>query len=199
MVKNEQIRQESKNQSELIAKQKVKEQKDKDKKLAEQRAQAELEALKASGALKAAEQKRLQARHRNAVEAHIQVVEKEAALLLDKDPENTGPLLSLYPSLDNYMKEKLKEGWELDSFSVEISDFGLGNFRGRMIETFITDINFRLKNRMLGEYSTSCARVAIIDDLEFDMLREPEFKSCKEGSMNTYKKKLNFQSTWLVQ
>ena len=141
----------------------------------------------------------MQARHRNAVEAHIQVVEKEAALLLDKDPENTGPMLSLYPSLDNYMKEKLKEGWELDSFSVEISDFGLGNFRGRMIETFITDINFRLKNRMLGEYSPSCARVAIIDDLEFDMLREPEFKSCKEGSMNTYKQKLNFQSTWLVQ
>ena len=199
MVKNEQLRQESKNQSELIAMQKVKEQKDKDKKLAEQRAQAELEALKASGVLKAAEQKRLQARHRNAVEAHIQVVEKEAALLLDKDPENTGPMLSLYPSLDNYMKDKLKEGWELDSFSVEISDFGLGNFRGRMIETFITDINFRLKNRVLGEYSPSCARVAIIDDLEFDMLREPEFKSCKEGSMNTYKQKLNFQSTWLVQ
>ncbi|MDB4846902.1 hypothetical protein OAI02_00215 [Candidatus Pseudothioglobus singularis] len=199
MVKNEQLRQESKNQSELIAMQKVKEQKDKDKKLAEQRAQAELEALKASGALKAAEQKRLQARHRNAVEAHIQVVEKEAALLLDKDPENTGPMLSLYPSLDNYMKDKLKEGWELDSFSVEISDFGLGNFRGRMIETFITDINFRLKNRVLGEYSPSCARVAIIDDLEFDMLREPELESCKEGSMNTYKQKLNFQSTWLVQ
>ena len=79
---------------------------------------------------KAAEQKRLQARHRNTVEAHVQVLEKEAVLLLDQDPDNTGPMLSLYPSLVNLMKDKLKEGWELDSFSVEINDFGLGNFRG---------------------------------------------------------------------
>ena len=198
-VKNEQLRQEGKNQSELIAKQKVKEQKDKDRKLAEQRAQSELEELKASGVLKAAEQKRLQARHRNTVEAHVQVLEKEAALLLDKDPDNTGPMLSQYPSLVDYMKDKLKEGWELDDFSVEINDFGLGNFRGRMIDTFITDINFRLKNRVLGEYDDRCARVAIIDDLEFDMLREPAFESCKSGSMSTYKQKLDFQSTWLVK
>jgi hypothetical protein len=198
-VKNEQLRQEGKNQSELIAKQKVKEQKDKDRKLAEQRAQSELEELKASGVLKAAEQKRLQARHRNSVEAHVQVLEKEAALLLDKDPDNTGPMLSQYPSLVSYMKDKLKEGWELDEFSVEINDFGLGNFRGRMIDTFITDINFRLKNRVLGEYDDRCARVAIIDDLEFDMLREPAFESCKSGSMSTYKQKLDFQSTWLVK
>ena len=84
-------------------------------------------------------------------------------------------------------------------FSVEINDFGLGNFRGRMIDTFITDINFRLKNRVLGEYDDRCARVAIIDDLEFDMLREPAFESCKSGSMSTYKQKLDFQSTWLVK
>ena len=198
-VKNEQLRQESKNQSALIAAQKVKEQKDKDRKLAEQRAQAELEELKASGVLKAAEQKRLQARHRNTVEAHVQVLEKEAVLLLDKDPDNTGPMLSLYPSLVNLMKDKLKEGWELDSFSVEINDFGLGNFRGRMIDTFITDIKFRLKNNDLGEYDERCNRVAIIDDLEFDRLREPEVESCKEGSMNSYKQKLDFQSNWLVQ
>ena len=97
------------------------------------------------------------------------------------------------------MKDKLKEGWELDNFSVEINDFGLGKYRSRYIDTFITDINFRLKNRVLGEYSQKCARVAIIDDLEFDMLREPEFESCNEGSMNTYKQKLDFQSNWLVQ
>ena len=60
-------------------------------------------------------------------------------------------------------------------------------------------------NRVLGEYDSRCARVAIIDDLEFDMLREPKAiltsknKSCKKGSMNTYKQKLDFQSNWLVQ
>ena len=84
MVKNEQARQESKNQSVLIAAQKIKEQKDRDKKLAELRAEADLAALKASGVLKAEEQKQLQKRHRNTVKAHVQTLEKEAKLLLDK-------------------------------------------------------------------------------------------------------------------
>ena len=199
MVKKEQLRQEGKEQSELIEDQKAKEQKDKAKELARLRAEAELKALKASGVLKVAEQKRLQARNRNDVEAHVQLIEKEAKLLLDKDPSNTGPVLSLYPSLVDFMNKKLKEGWELDNFSVEINDYGLGSFRNRMIETFITDINFKLKNRVLGEYELSCARVAIIDDQEFEMLREPKLGGCKPGSLDSYKKKLDFQSNWLVQ
>ena len=207
MVKTEQARQEGKNQSELIAKQKVKEQKDKDKKLAELRAQSELEELKASGVIKAAQQKQLQATWRNVVEAHTQVLEKEVAQLLDKDPNNTikehmalvGPRMSQYPTLVDSIEGKLKEGWELVSLSIEINDFGLGKYRNRLINTFIADINYKLRNNDLGEYSPNCSRVAIIDDLEFSRLREPEIKSCDEGSMNTYKQKIDFQSTWLVK
>ena len=207
MVKTEQARQEGKNQSELIAKQKVKEQKDKDKKLAELRAQSELEELKASGVIKAAQQKQLQATWRNVVEAHTQVLEKEVAQLLDKDPNNTikehmalvGPRMSQYPTLVDSIEGKLKEGWELVSLSIEINDFGLGKYRNRLINTFIADINYKLRNIDLGEYSPNCSRVAIIDDLEFSRLREPEIKSCDEGSMNTYKQKIDFQSTWLVK
>ena len=207
MVKTEQARQEGKNQSELIAKQKVKEQKDKDKKLAELRALSEFEELKASGVIKAAQQKQLQATWRNVVEAHTQVLEKEVAQLLDKNPNNTikehmalvGPRMSQYPSLVDSIEGKLKEGWELVSLSIEINDFGLGKYRNRLINTFIADINYKLRNNDLGEYSPNCSRVAIIDDLEFSRLREPEIKSCDEGSMNTYKQKIDFQSTWLVQ
>ena len=207
MVKNEQLRQEGKEQSELIEDQKAKEQKDKVKELARLRAEAEQEALKASGVLKVAEQKRLQARHRNTVEAHVQLIEKEAKLLLDKDPSNTikehmalvGPLLSKYPNLINYIEDQFKESWELVSFSVEINDFGLGSYRSRMIETFITEIDFKLKNNDLGEYSEKCYRVGIIDDKEFNRLREPKLAGCKPGSLDSYKKRLNFQSNWLVQ
>jgi len=199
MVKNEQSRQESKNQSALIAAQKVKEQKDKDRKLAELRAESDLAALKASGVLKAEQQKQLQKRNRNIVKSHLQSIEKEAVLLLDKDPDNTGPMLSLYPSLVDFMNDKLKEGWELSSFNVEINDYGLSNYRERIIETFITDINFTLKNRVLGEYDPRCARVAIINDKEFDRLREPMLGKCEPGSLDSYKKKLDFQSDWIVR
>jgi hypothetical protein len=157
--------------------------------------------------LKAEEQKRLQARHRNTVEAHVQLLEKEVALLLDKDSNKTikehmalvGPMLSQYPSLVGFIEDQFKEGWELDRFSVEINDYGLGNFRNRMIETFITDINYRLKNNDLGEYSPRCVRVAIIDDKEFDRLREPMLSNCEPGSLNSYKQKLDFQSNWIVK
>ena len=208
MVKNEQLRQEGKEQSELIEGQKVKEQKEKAKELARLRAEAELEELKASGILKAQEQIRLQARHRNTVEAHIQLLEKEVKLLLDKDPEYTinehmdlvGPIMSLYPGLVNYIKNKFKESWELSKLeSVKINDFGLGSYRGRMIDTFMTDITFKLMNRSLGEYETTCARVAIIDDKEFEMLREPKLVNCELGSLDSYKKKLDFQSNWIVK
>ena len=38
-----------------------------------------------------------------------------------------------------------------------------------------------------------------IDDKEFDMLREPELGACKPGSLDSYKKKLDFQSSWIVE
>ena len=199
MVKNEQLRQESKNQSALIEAQKRKEQKDKDKKLAELRAESDLAALEASGVLKAEQQKELQKRNRNIVKSHLQLIKKEAVLLLDKDPDNTGPMMSLYPSLLGFIEDQFKEGWELSSFNVEINDYGLSNYRNRIIETFITDINFTLKNRVLGEYDPRCARVAIINDKEFEMLREPELAGCEPGSLDSYKKKLDFQSSWIVQ
>jgi len=210
-VNNEQLRQENRKQSALINAQKRKEQIDKDKELARLREEADLAALKASGILKAEQQKELRKRYRNVIEAHLQKIEKETALLLDKDTNNTikehmalvGPMLSLYPSLLGFIEDRFKESWELDKFSIEINDYGLGNYRNRMIETFITDIDFTLKNRVLGEYDRSCARVAIIDDKEFDMLREPELKiykgACKPGSLDSYKKKLDFQSSWIVE
>jgi len=192
MVKKEQLRQDSKEQSEMIEDQKVKEQMDKDQKLAELRAEAD-------GIIKKEQQDRLRKLNRNIVKSHVQLVKKEAALWLDEDPENTGKMLSLYPSLESFIKKKLKESWELDKLDTEISDYGLSDFRNRIIESFITDINFTLKNRTLGEYEDFCVRVAILDDKEFEVLREPKMSDCSPGSMDSYKKRLDFQSSWVVR
>ena len=85
----------------------------------------------------------------------------------------------------------------------------------RKIVTFITDIDFRLMNRDLGEYESMCFRLAIIADSEFSRWREPEAAVCKtnddndlspeelhekyKNALDTYKKRLNFQSAWVVQ
>ena len=192
MVKNEQIRQESIKQSALIETQKRKEKIEKDKKLAKIRAEAD-------DVLKKEQQERLRKLNRNIVKAHVQLVEREAKLWLDQDPSNTGDMLSLYPELTTFMRQKLKESWELDKLNVEINDYGFSVYRDRVIEAFMTDISFKLKNRTLGEYEDFCVRTAILVDKEFDMLREPEYRKCELGSMNSYKQKLDFQSNWVVQ
>ena len=191
-VKNEQVRQEGKKQAALIDTQKRKEELEKQKTLAALRAEAD-------GIVKKEQQERLRKLNRNIVKAHVQTVRKEANLLLDKDSSNTGEMLSLYPELIIFMEKKLKESWELEKLSVEINDYGLSDYRERIIETFITDINFKLKNRVLGEYEDFCARVAILDDKEFNVYREPKLAVCESSSLDSYKKKLDFQSSWIVQ
>ena len=192
MVESEQIRQESKLKTQSVANQKIKEQLDKDKKLAELRAEAD-------GVVKKEQQDRLRKLNRNIVKSHVLFVKKEATLWLDEDPENTGEMLKLYPELTSFMKRKLKENWKLEKFSVEIDDYGLSDYRDRIIETFFTDIKFTLVNRELGEYEDFCTRVAILDDKEFDILREPNIEECLPGSMTNYKSRLDFQSSWIVE
>ena len=175
-----------------VNKQKIKEQIEKDQKLADLRAEAD-------GVAKKEEQKRLRKLNRNIVKSHVQFVSKEAKLWLDDDSENTGEMLNLYPELVKFMNKKLKERWKLDSFEVIINDYGLSNFRDRIIETFITDIQFTLKNNDLGEYEDFCTRIAILDDKEFNRLREPKAVSCQPGELKSYKLKRDFQSSWVVQ
>ena len=53
-------------------------------------------------------------------------------------------------------------------------------------------------NRDIGEYQDNCFRLRILD-AEFDRKREPEINNCSEGSMEFYKKRINFSSEWLIQ
>ncbi len=152
--------------------QKKKEQLEKEKKLKEER-------LKAEGILKAQEQKALRDRNRVVVEAHIELIENELKILFNKDKFKETWLYESYPDFGKLMDKKFKEKWELDQSSVSINDYGLSDYKGRKIATFITDINFRLMNRDLGEYETMCIRLAIIADSEFSRWREPEAAVCK--------------------
>ena len=140
---------------------------------------------------------------------------KYTKLLFDKDKFKDTWLYESYPDLGKLMDKKFKEKWELDQSSVTINDYGLSDYKGRKIATFITDIDFRLMNRDLGEYESMCFRLAIIADSEFSRWREPEAAVCKtdddknltteelyakyKHALDTYKKRLNFQTAWVVE
>ena len=207
-VADEQERQENKEKGLLIDLQKKKEQIEKEKKLEQER-------LKADGILKAQEQQALRDRNRVVVEAHIELIENEIKLLFNKDTLKDTWLYESYPDLGKLIEKKFKEKWELDDSNITIKDYGLSDYKGRKIATYITDVNFRLKNNDLGEYESLCVSLAIIDDREFNRWREPEAAVCRtnddinlteeelyekyKNSFDIYKKRLNFQSAWIVE
>ena len=182
----------------------------------ESEAKLNQELLKAEGILQAQEQEALRKRSSNIVEAHIKTMKKETKLLFNSDTYKDTWVYESYPDLGKFMDKKFKEGWEVSESKVSINDFGLSEYKGRKIETFMTDINFKLMNRDLGDYLRLCFSIAIINDSEFDRWREPEYASCwseeldkdlseddlkakYKNSFNSYKRGLNFESLWFAK
>ncbi|MDB9776553.1 peptidoglycan-binding protein [Alphaproteobacteria bacterium] len=182
----------------------------------ESEAKLNQELLKAEGILQAQEQEALRKRSSNIVEAHIKTMKKETKLLFNSDTYKDTWVYESYPLLGNFMDKKFKEGWEVSESKVSINDFGLSEYKGRKIETFMTDINFKLMNRDLGDYLRICFSIAIINDSEFDRWREPEWALCwseeldkdlseddlkakYKNSFNSYKRGLNFESLWFAK
>ena len=182
----------------------------------ESEAKLNQELLKAEGILQAQEQEALRKRSSNIVEAHIKTMKKETKLLFNSDTYKDTWVYESYPDLGKFMDKKFKEGWEVSESKVSINDFGLSEYKGRKIETFMTDINFKLMNRDLGDYSRLCFSIAIINDSEFDRWREPEYALCwseeldkdlseddlkakYKNSFNSYKRGLNFESLWFAK
>ena len=176
----------------IIEIQKTKEEIEKQKELEKNR-------LEAEGITKKQLQEELQAKSANVVNYFIETIEKESEKLFDLETMKESWLSDAYPDMRQFIEDRLKESWELNEISATIYDYGLADFRNRRIETFIFDINSKIMNRDIGEYQDNCFRLAVILDAEFDRKREPEINNCSEGSMNFYKKRINFSSEWLVQ
>ena len=101
-VANEQARQENKEKGLLIDLQKKKEQIEKEQKLEQER-------LKADGVLKAQEQTALRDRNRNVVEAHVELMENEIKLLLDKDTYTTKTATDEMTNLKKRLEKAAKQ------------------------------------------------------------------------------------------
>ena len=176
----------------IIEIQKTKEEIEKQKELEENR-------LEAEGITKKQLQEELQAKSANVVNYFIETIEKEAEKLFDIETMKESWLSDAYPEMRQFIEDRLKESWELNEISATIYDYGLADFRNRRIETFIFDVNSKIMNRDIGEYQDNCFRLGVILDAEFDRKREPEINDCSEGSMDFYKKRINFSSEWLIQ
>ena len=191
-INQERLRLEEISNNQLVNEQKKKEEDEKKAKLEQER-------LKSEGALKAAEQKKLRERNRNIVEAHIDLWEQELNKFFEPQNITNSEIFLQYRNLSDFIINKFNEGWELDNFEIEPTDYGKGEYRNRQIDTFTTILNFKIKNNDIGDYESYCVNLTIMDDKEFNKYREPYLNECSEKNLLIdYQIKHSFTSEWVV-
>ncbi len=104
-----------------------------------------------------------------------------------------------FPQIVSWYNDRKLDGWEFVAISHVIDDFGTADWKGRSLEAVITDVSIEMKNRLLGENQTTCFRMGVVFDAEFNMHREPVVADCNDQSASTeWKQARGFTSQWHV-
>ncbi len=104
----------------------------------------------------------------------------------------------LYPELAQFYGNRLTEGWEFESYTVDVRDYGTTTWKGRALEAFLVTSTINILNRELGERRHICYVAGYIDDVEFGMFRSPKFVMCNgsDTKMEQWKASVDFTSKW---
>jgi len=81
---------------------------------------------------------------------------------------------------------------------MNIFDYGISDWKGRLLETFIVDLNYTIKNNLLGEYRNYCKRISYMNDVDFKSYRKLILSECN-SSFDDYKKQNSFKSYWYLE
>jgi hypothetical protein len=103
-----------------------------------------------------------------------------------------------YPQFVRWYEADLLNGWELMSSDSALADYGVVEWKGRVLATGFVEIRTHLRNRSLGEYQHNCHVFGYILDNEFDVAREPIVASCQDDAIAKYKMGRKFASRWIV-
>ena len=166
----------------------------------EREKQLELEKLESEGFFKTQKQNELRELNSNVVKAYLDEINREGKVFFEPETIKNTWLYETFPQLRRFFEKRFNEGWEMAEYNFSINDYGISDFKSRKISTFVTDMNFKLMHRDLGEYHSGCYTLALILDREFDRKREPKSFFCEEmNSINNYKMTHKFQSEWVVE
>ena len=134
--------------------------------------------------------------------ARAEEIEDAIKLLVDDKPTWA---ISEFPDLSTWYHSLTAKGWEFAAldFAVdhaEVADYGTAAWKGRPLETVVTDILISMKNNFLGKKESTCFRLGLIFDPEFHMYREPFEKECEDAAepLQAWKQKWGFLSQWVA-
>lgn len=105
-----------------------------------------------------------------------------------------------YPDIARWFGGQLRDQWELMAAVTTLIDYGVSDFKGRSLDTGFARTDIKMRNRLLGEYRTTCFVTGFIYDQEFSMEREPVSAPCDAAVdlIAEYKKGERFVSRWIA-
>ncbi len=102
-----------------------------------------------------------------------------------------------YPNFAALFRDDLGDRWEKMSENAELADYGVADWKGRSLETVFSRVSIRLKNRILGDYKDRCYVFGQINDVEFNISREPIVLPCDDGAdLAAWQTGHGFKSFW---
>jgi hypothetical protein len=124
-------------------------------------------------------------------------ISTEVNAFTDAPDDQTLPAVHKYPGFAALFRDDLGDRWEKMSENAELADYGVADWKGRSLETVFSRVKIRLRNRILGDYKDRCYVFGQIDDVEFNMPREPIVLSCDDGAdLAAWQTAHGFKSFW---
>jgi hypothetical protein len=103
----------------------------------------------------------------------------------------------LFSDYSRWLDRRFDEKWETFGVNSEIADFGTFQWQGRMLPAVVVKTIINQKNRNLGKYENACYKFGLVDDEEFNRLRQPFSVSCGDTTfVESWKSGGKFQSQW---
>ena len=187
--------------------QELREQQEIDQKRKDDQARAEIE-MKQTGVERKQREERLRKENgvlarglEEAIAAQIkEFAAAEIKAFADKrEYEDKTQVRQMWPALATWYRGKIRGEWELEDVASELRDYGVVEWKTRVLEAGFVAITFKMKHRGLGEHQQACFVVGYLADREFEVSRDPIEAPCEDDSaINRYKIARKYSSKWVV-
>jgi hypothetical protein len=127
------------------------------------------------------------------------IAEEVKSFVAKSESDDKTQVRQKWPALATWYRERIRGQWELENVASELRDYGIVEWKNRVLEANLIAITFTMKNRGLGEHQQKCFVVGYVADREFDVARDPMSVACEdENTVNRYKIAHKFSSKWFA-
>ena len=144
-------------------------------------------------------QEQVQKQYGSVARSLEKIISSEIKEFVESPTEKHAGVRQKYPRFVNWYQGELRDGWELLSVDSVLADYGVVEWKGRVLEAGFVESRIRMQNRDLGEYKNACYVFGYVLDKEFDVAREPIVVGCNDhGAIARYKLGQRFSSRWIA-